>query len=358
MLKKINIDYLTQESILQFDIYNFQNNVLLLKTGETLTAEKIENIKKFNSDNGVVGINPNAYKSFFKDRETPLNVRQKIFEDEFGYTKICEDIMELFIRWTKLKYINYKLAGDIMESIYKKSRESSEQQLFQCIMAPSSKGWELCRHSLNVAFLNIMLGKWLGLQENDIKLLIYSGMLHDVGKVKANSYLSKVTSVSPSEKEKLMKSHPTFSYEILNLNDRFNEKICFAARNHHENIDGSGYPDGLAGDDIPFFARITAITDTYENAIFSYAYDEPFNHFKVYKEFLEQEFIGLDMRIVAIFLKNIVKKMSGLNVLLSNGSVGTIKKVDIRDLEHPFVTFGTAFRKTDDTVYCKQIVLK
>jgi len=118
-------------------------------------------------------------------------------------------------------------------------------------------------HSLRVAFFSISVGKEMGLNEAELYDLEISALFHDIGKIGVpDAVLLKPSRLSDEEFVE-MKLHPTKSYQILKDFPIFHQ-MALNAKHHHERFDGRGYPDGLKGNDIPLFARIILIADTFD----------------------------------------------------------------------------------------------
>lgn len=116
--------------------------------------------------------------------------------------------------------------------------------------------------SEKVAHWAMQLGAAIGLPDDQLTLLYKAALLHDVGTLSVPvAVLAKAGHLDPSEFGQV-KRHPVVSEEILSALPR-SEQLLPAVRHHHERIDGSGYPDGLGGDEIPLFARIIAIADAF-----------------------------------------------------------------------------------------------
>ena len=116
---------------------------------------------------------------------------------------------------------------------------------------------------MNVALLSITLGRAEGLQEQDLQDLGLCAMLHDVGKVCVPAeILSKPGKLSQYEFS-LIKDHPKVGYEILERIE-FPWPVTKAILQHHERINGSGYPDGISGDEINLEAKILGVADVVE----------------------------------------------------------------------------------------------
>jgi PAS domain S-box-containing protein len=118
-------------------------------------------------------------------------------------------------------------------------------------------------HQRRVAELAVAIGNELGLSAEQLKGLRVAGFVHDIGKISvAAEILSKPGKLSPVEFE-IVKSHPQQGYEILKSVE-FPWPVALGVLQHHERVDGSGYPSGLKDDRISIFARILAVADTVE----------------------------------------------------------------------------------------------
>ncbi|GAA3974107.1 HD-GYP domain-containing protein [Allohahella marinimesophila] len=119
-------------------------------------------------------------------------------------------------------------------------------------------------HCLNVCILSAAFAKRLGLPEDEIRLVGLCGMLHDVGKMKIPlEILNKPTSLTPDEFE-LMRKHAEYGRDILMSQPGMLNKAVDVAYNHHERLDGNGYPRKLKANQIPYYAKLVAIVDTYD----------------------------------------------------------------------------------------------
>ena len=108
-----------------------------------------------------------------------------------------------------------------------------------------------------------LIGKHLGLSAEDIKTLKVGGLFHDIGKIGIpDSILRKESRLDDSEYSQI-KNHPSIGAHILCNAEIFREIIPIV-KHHHEKYDGTGYPSRLAGENIPFLARIAAVADTFD----------------------------------------------------------------------------------------------
>ena len=118
-------------------------------------------------------------------------------------------------------------------------------------------------HSVRVAKYSRMIAQKLGLSSEECENVYYMALLHDIGKIGvSNSIINSPTKLT-DEEYAVIKTHPGVGYDIL-AEIKSRPDLSIGARWHHERYDGKGYPDGKAGDEIPFFARIIAVADSYD----------------------------------------------------------------------------------------------
>lgn len=121
------------------------------------------------------------------------------------------------------------------------------------------------RHSMRVADLLADFGDFLDFSKEEIETLYELGIVHDIGKLRIPStILNKTSPLLPKEKKEIF-FHPLYGYSILKDYGCYKDSVLLGVRYHHENIDGSGYPEGLKGmKNIPFFAQMLRIVDSFD----------------------------------------------------------------------------------------------
>lgn len=119
-------------------------------------------------------------------------------------------------------------------------------------------------HSLNVAIYALSLGSFLKLDVISLKKLGHAGFLHDLGKKSLDSKIINKKGSLTKEEFNIVKTHSELGYNFALKMGVDNVETLDAIRYHHEKIDGSGYPFGLKGEEIPFFARIISICDVFD----------------------------------------------------------------------------------------------
>jgi diguanylate cyclase (GGDEF)-like protein/putative nucleotidyltransferase with HDIG domain len=163
-----------------------------------------------------------------------------------------------------------KIMGNAENEMYKDktfSRKSfADDAISTIIQSLQERNQDIKVHSNRVAELCERMGKTLGLPQPEIKRLLDAGLLHDIGKiVLENNLLNKKEDLTEHERQQLMQ-HTIVGYKILKLFDHTLD-LADDVYAHHEKWDGSGYPKGLKGHDIPLNARIIALAENYDNKL-------------------------------------------------------------------------------------------
>ncbi len=118
-------------------------------------------------------------------------------------------------------------------------------------------------HSERVAYYSMVIAKHLGMSPEEVERVHLSGIIHDVGKIGIEDKILRKAAALTEEEYEIMKQHPTKGAHILEGVPLLKE-MAGAGLMHHENVDGSGYPDGLKGDDIPLLGRIVSVADAFD----------------------------------------------------------------------------------------------
>jgi len=156
-----------------------------------------------------------------------------------------------------------KKKNDELGSAYSTLKASYLETIEALRLAVDTKDEYTRGHSDRVAKYAGLIGKRLGLNTDDLETLRIGGLFHDIGKIGINNdILLKKTRLSDEEFAEI-KKHPQKSVLILSAVSAFTGAVNYVG-GHHERIDGSGYPNGLAGSEIPFGARIISVADAFD----------------------------------------------------------------------------------------------
>lgn len=161
-------------------------------------------------------------------------------------------------------------------------------------------------HSARVAQLSLLIGKEIGLSRDELTELEIACLFHDVGKIKTpDSILLKPDKLSPAEYKEMM-SHVEYGTSILSWAPSL-AKYIPSTRHHHEWHNGKGYPDGLAGDNIPLFAAIIAIGDTFDAMTSDRPYRKALSEEEALKEIIRMSGIQFRPDLVRVFIDQMEK---------------------------------------------------
>lgn len=351
-LRRLPIDCLWEGLVIKDNIYNHTGETLLLPRGEELTADIIRRLYNFNKGDQNIMIYEDTYYDILTDEHTTPQVRQQLMENGSGYGLLSQNVGGM------LRHVDAWLKNDELEKLVQEISEKLVQidpvMIFSCINFPRPMDEGLQRHSLNVAYMNGMMGRWLDLPQKEIHTLVMAGLLHDIGKTKIpEEILNADRQLTPEEFE-IVKKHPVYSYEMLG--DQFNEVIRDTVRHHHEKLTGDGYPDRLKDGQISLYTRITTVSDIYDAMISERSYKGALLPFQVFDMFYRESFQGLDRKLVMVFLKHMRQQYTYGRVIMSDGSIGYIRYIPVNDAQYPVVERYGRIRQTDDTWYCKEML--
>ena len=178
-------------------------------------------------------------------------------------------------------------------------------------------------HSVNVALICRLIGKWKNFSEKDMDTLTLCGLLHDIGKSKIpNEIIGKPGKLTDSEYEEI-KKHPVIGYNLVKNLD-IDQRIKNAVLLHHERFDGKGYPLGLTSNEIDDFTSIVSIADVYDAMTANRCYRDGLCPFEVIAIFEKEGLTQFNPKYILTFLDHIANTYINNEVLLSDGSSGKI----------------------------------
>ncbi|GLV13889.1 phosphodiesterase [Alicyclobacillus hesperidum] len=190
---------------------------------------------------------------------------------------------------------------------------------------------ELFHHSVNVTFYALALGMHMGLNKSELIDLGIGTLLHDVGKLCIDaSVLQKPGRLSDEEFQEVQR-HAQLGYDILSRQGDISARSSIIALQHHERMDGSGYPGGLTGKDIHPFSQLSAVADVYEALTANRVYRRAFLPHDAMRVIQDEHAKGrFSDFAVRAFLETISIYPIGMSVRLSNGHLAVV----VRSSEH------------------------
>ena len=148
--------------------------------------------------------------------------------------------------------------------LFMKTREAYESTIRALVQAVETKDHYTRGHSERVSRASVLIARILRMRDDRVEALRYAGILHDVGKLGVPTRVLQKTGALDDEEFDAIKRHPWNGTEMVR-GIAFLEEAYTGIMHHHERLDGRGYPMGLAGHDIPEFARIIAVADAFDS---------------------------------------------------------------------------------------------
>lgn len=207
-------------------------------------------------------------------------------------------------------------------------------------------------HCINVSILSAAFGKHLGLLEGEIRNLALCGLLHDVGKTRIpDAILNKPGALTPSEFE-VMREHAAHGRSILigTSHSSLNTAVD-VAYSHHERMDGQGYPKGLKAHQIPYFAKIVGLVDTYDAITSNRVYDKGRASMQALEIIHKHRGTQFDKELAEAFIQMIGIYPPGSIVEMLNGEVGIVVESHPRHKLQPKVLLVREADKSEMTPF-------
>ncbi len=258
----------------------------------------VEEIRKFNRELYILLLTGH------KDLAPPLDTIRRL--DIQGYCEKSDKFDQLLLliesgiksiaQMNEIKKINEKLknTNDKLEKAYLESIETLRYTV-------EAKDSYTRGHSDRVSAYSVLIGKKLNLSDSDLKTLQIGGLFHDIGKIGVpDSILLKESKLTDDEYSEI-KNHPSIGAHILSNASIFQDIIPIV-KHHHEKYDGHGYPSQLKEEAIPYFARITAIADSFDAMTSRRTYRDSLPIETVIAEFERCKGTQFDPNLADIFL--------------------------------------------------------
>lgn len=328
------------------------NGQVLINQGVSITETAIRKLKDnyFISEIEVYSIEEDTYE------DEDIKKAKTIEEVDKTFTELSFDVEQVFVDMENLKVSGIEEVKRFAKKIQVELEATSS--IIKNIVLHGSGEDSIYRHCVNVTALSSILGRWIGLNDNEINLLVYSGILHDFGKTKIDKKVLDKPSTLTTREFNIIKSHPVIGYNYIKDVPFLNKSVGYAVLTHHEREDGSGYPLGLKGDKIHVFSKIIAIADVFDAVNSNRVYKQSKAPFEAL-EIIRKESMGkLDYEYCNVFLSHVANYYMGERVLLNSGAICKIVKIDINDIGRPLLLSDGDFidLKERKDLYIKKMV--
>lgn len=167
-------------------------------------------------------------------------------------------------------------------------------------------------HAMNVCMMATLVGLNMGLNMIQLKELAIGALLHDIGKLGA------------SEKDEGRHHHAWRGFEMLKMKREYSLLSAHVAFQHHERVDGTGQPRGIAGDEIHLYAKIVAVANTYDNLLTDLSEGRPMQPHEALERLHALSGTALDSQVLFEFMRIVSVYPNGISVRLSNNRTGVV----------------------------------
>ncbi len=272
----------TQKKIIIEDVYQDErfNSDIDKKTGYITKSMMV--IPMFDNDNEIIGafqvINHKGVKGIFDDRDM-----QRLM---LASTYAAETL------------VSAKLSIEV--------EETQKEVVFTMGAIGESRSKETGNHVKRVAEYSYILAKAYGMEQSEADLLKQASPMHDVGKIAIPDSVLKKPGRFNAEERRIMDSHAELGYAMIKNSERpLLRAAAIVAYEHHEKWNGKGYPQGLSGEGIHIFGRITAIADVFDALGSDRVYKKAWNDERIFNLFKEERGEQFDPTLIDLFFNNI-----------------------------------------------------
>lgn len=278
-------------------------------------GSKLKDITRVFSSLPSKSLPPQVYKDQTTLQEEVPQARQILMDTDELYQKITKNLGQG--QYTSEDEVKNVVSG-LVESVIR------NPEALSWLTGLKQKDNRTYVHAISVAVLALTMGRFLGFPKERLYVLGTATLLQDIGKIAlSGELLNKKRRLTPDEFDTL-KEHVNHSVEMLENSRKFNIDIIHTVRLHHERYDGTGYPDGLHGNQIPLLSTISGIVDCYQAGTSPRPYREPKTSFQVLMELYRERNAAFSEGVIEQFIQCVGIFPIGSFIKLNTGEIGVV----------------------------------
>lgn len=266
------------------------------------------------------------------EANTPIDVK---YEEEL------EDVKNIFNAIKESDVVEVKEIKDRLKTMLPAMLNNNDVLMRLSQMSETDD--YLFDHSFRVSIMAANLAKWLRYEKQDIEDIALSALLYEVGNLRLPQQIFKKHGPLTTAEKLLVEKAPQLAYHILLKTPGLSRDIKIVALQHHERLDGTGYPLRVKSAQIHDFSKIIMVCDIYDAMTHDRPYRKKLSPFQAAEFILWESGRSLDMKVCYFFLKNLAEFYTGKNCLLSNGETARIVHVDVNYPTRPLLQVDNRF---------------
>lgn len=259
------------------------------------------------------------------DQTQKQNLAKRVTLADFytSWIESCERQLELARKDARLDRGDVvRVAGEMLKLA------KQDSQGLMAAMSQRQKGNHLAAHGTNVAIYGAIIGTRIGIKQESLLNFVIGCYFLDIGMVRVPDSIINKEGRLEIDELKVIHTHPVYGYQILIQQNGFPVEAGMVALEHHEKINGSGYPRKLLGPAISLFGRLAAIIDTYEAMTDYRAYRDEYISHDAMQNLISNAQIHFDNKLLSVFLREVGIYPIGSKVLLNTNAVGIVTATD------------------------------
>lgn len=287
-----------------------------------------------------------------KKTDLKKQLNQLTFAEHYQY--VVHQYKKLFTSWQNNIQVDMPTVRKLAIPLFERVDQGDVDILM--LRQYNTKKDYLYHHSVAVSVLVVYVSKKMGYAFGDCIQIGLAGFLSDCGMAKLSpTILHKSGELSPSENDEF-NMHPTYSYRMVEHIATITQIVKLAILQHHERMDGSGYPLGVKKDKIHAYARIIAVSDRYLDMLCQLKQSP----FQVIEELIHTKYTLFDYQVIETFSKKLVSLSIGTSVSLSDGNTGEIVFIEDNNPTRPMVkvhqTGEILTLKNNTSIYINEVM--
>lgn len=314
------------------DVYS-KHKTLLLKEGTVVTAAHIQLLFQHGISRVAVG----GTASVLEQLEQKWEGRHSGFVR--AYRLQYEEIKRVFAAAAEGSEIDVTACSRQFEQLAEEALASGSMLVaLQQLQGHSDYTY---RHSIHVGMLSSLIARLADFPHDMVMEIGKAGLYHDIGKLRISQSIIQKPSALTKEEFQEMKRHPELGVALLEAGGDAPGIIRDGVLEHHERLDGSGYPQGLKEAELSAAGLIVAVADVFDAISSDRSYQKKSSPLRALRIVTEEIFAGkLSSRFGFPFTAQMLQLYTGADVYLSDGRIGKIIQLAPDDLEHPLVLVG------------------